>query len=295
MRRELGVAGIQMAPVAWDPAASQAKMAQRVEQVTDTFPWVDLILFPELMPTALAPFAPGAPSDFEAQAAEPIPGPTTQRFAALAARYHRWLVPGSLFEREGNDVYNTAVVFSPQGEMVARYRKLFPWRPYEQTTPGDHLCLFDVPGKGRIGLCICYDLWFPEVSRGLALRGAEVILHPSLTTTVDRPQEQILARATAIFNQAYFIDVNGLAPVGGGLSIFVDPNGRDLQTAGEHESIITEVLDLDLVATVRQSGTLGLSCLLKQFRDQAPLTKRLVAEADTAWMEGLGPLAMRRP
>ncbi len=292
MRRELGIAGIQMAPVAWDPVATQAKMALRIGQVTDTFPWVDLILFPELMPTGLAPFAPGAPSDFEAQAAETIPGPTTQRFAALAERYHRWLAPGSLFEREGSHVYNTAVVFSPHGEMVARYRKLFPWRPYEQTTPGDSLCTFDVPEKGRIGLTICYDLWFPEVSRGLALRGAEVILHPSMTSTVDRPQEQTLARATAIFNQAYFIDVNGLAPAGGGLSIFVDPNGRDLQTAGEHESIITEVLDLDLVASVRQIGTLGLNCLLKQYRDQETLARRLTAEADTAWLERLGPLSL---
>jgi formamidase len=294
MTRELGIAGIQMAPVAWDPVATQEKMAQRIEQVRDTFPWVDLILFPELMPSAVAPFAPGTPSDFESQVAEPIPGPTSKRFAALAARYRCWLVPGSLLEREGTNVYNTAVVFSPQGEMVARYRKLFPWRPYEQTVPGDCLCVFDVQGVAQMGLCICYDLWFPEVSRGLALRGAEVILHPSLTSTVDRPQEQILARATAIFNQAYLIDVNGLTPVGGGRSIFVDPNGRDLQTAGERESIITELLDLNLVTSVRHTGTLGLNCVLKQVRDQAPLIERLTAKTDMAWMESLGPLTMHR-
>jgi formamidase len=137
-------------------------------------------------------------------------------------------------------------------------------------------------------------MWFPEVCRGLALGGAEVLLHPSLTYTVDRVQEQLLARANAIFNQAYFIDVNGLTPAGGGLSIFVDPNGRDLQAAGQQESVITEVLDLDLVASVRRTGTLGLSPVLKQLRDQAALARSILEGIDTSWMEHLGPLVMRR-
>ncbi len=294
MRRELGVAAVQMAPVPWDPAATQTKMEERVAQVAATFPWVDLILFPELALSAVAPFAAGSERGYQERVAEPIPGPTTQRFADLAARYRRWLVPGSLYERDGNRIYNTSVVLSPEGNLVARYRKLFPWRPYEHTEPGDHLCTFDIPGAGRLGLCICYDLWFPEVCRGLALSGAEVILHPSLTHTVDRPQEQILARASAIANQAYVVDVNALAPVGGGLSIFVDPNGRDLQTAGQWETVLTEVLDLDLVASVRRTGTLGLSPMLKQLRDQMALVRRILTNVDTTWMEQLGPLAVRR-
>lgn len=294
MRRELGVAGVQMAPVPWDPAATQTKMEERVSQVVAAFPWVDLILFPELAPSAVAPFAGGAGHDYQERVAETIPGPTTRRFAALAARYRRWLVPGSLYEREGNRIYNTAVVLSPDGDVVARYRKLFPWRPYEHTVPGDSLCTFDIPGAGRLGLCICYDMWFPEVCRGLALGGAEVILHPSLTPTVDRPQEQVLARASAIANQAYVVDVNALAPAGGGQSIFVDPNGRDLQTAGQWESVLTEVLDLDLVASVRRTGTLGLNPVLKQLRDQMALARRILTNVDTSWMEQLGPLTVRR-
>lgn len=294
MRRELGIAGIQMAPVPWDPAATLERMAERVAQVAATFPWVDLILFPELAPSAVAPFAAGSERGYQERVAEPIPGPTSQRFADLAARYRLWLVPGSLYERDGDRIYNTSVVLSPEGNLVARYRKLFPWRPYEHTEPGDRLCTFDIPGAGRLGLCICYDLWFPEVCRGLALSGAEVILHPSLTHTVDRPQEQVVARASAIANQAYLIDVNALAPAGGGLSIFVGPNGRDLQTAGQWECVLTEVLDLDLVASVRCTGTLGLNHVLKQLRDQMDLARRITTDVDTSWMEQLGPLAVRR-
>ncbi len=294
MGRVLGIAGVQMAPVPWDPAATERKMNEYIRMVTATFPSIDLILFPELAVNAVAPWAMEGTPTLPGTLAEPVPGPTTERLAEFAQRYHCWLVPGSMYERAGDQIYNTTPVFSPQGEMVTRYRKLFPWRPWETTTPGDRLGLFDIPQIGRIGICICYDLWFPEVCRGLALSGAEVILHPSLTSTVDRPAEQVLARANAIFNQAYFIDVNMLVPANGGMSIFVDPNGRDLQVAGEHECVLTEWLDLDLVTSVRRNGTLGLNALLKQWRDQQGLARVIGTQVDTAWLQELGPLTLRR-
>jgi predicted amidohydrolase len=192
----------------------------------------------------------------------------TERFCELAKRLDKWLIPGSIYERDGDAVYNTAVAISPEGEIVAQYRKLYPWRPLETTTPGNSgFCVFDIPGVGRFGLCICYDMWFPEVSRTLAWLGAEVILHPSLTSTSDRGAETIIARANAIFNQCYFVDVNISGVYGGGRSQIIDPDGNVLQMATEHEAVLTEVLDLDHVTRTRELGTVGLSQAWKTWRD----------------------------
>src|SRR5574337_1870590 len=294
MTRLLGVAGVQMGPVVWDSAATVEKMAATVDQVARNFPWVDLILFPELCATGLAQFVPGRPSTWEAQA-EPVPGPISERLAAAARQHRKWLMSGSLYEREGDRVYNTALVFSPDGELVARYRKLFPWRPYETCDSGESFCVFDIPSVGRFGLCICYDMWFPEVARTLAWMGAEVILHPTLTPTSDRALELILSQANAIFNQCYFLDINGVGPWGGGRSLLVDAEGRVLQQAGEHECILTEIIDLDSVRKVREYGSLGLCQVWKQLRDfggQFPIYGGRLA--DGAIFRSLGELQLHR-
>ncbi len=253
MSRNVGIAGVQMEVTR---GGDNARAALRLlKEVSFSFPWVDLVLFSELCIPGLDP-----------SLKEPLPGPALDPFLDWARKEKKWLVPGSFFEKEGKKVFNTAVVISPRGEIVAKYRKIFPWRPLEKTDPGDSFCVFDIPGKGRFGLCICYDQWFPEVVRTLAWMGAEAILHPTATTTSDRPQELILSQAQAIFNQVYFLSVNGVGAGGVGRSIFVDPEGHVLQVAGEREMILTEVIDLDTVGRVRKSGTLGLSHLWDDFR-----------------------------
>src|SRR5947208_2605939 len=81
----------------------------------------------------------------------------------------------------------------------------------------------NVPEVGRVGLSICYDMGFPETSRTLAAMGAEVILHPTMTDTIDREVELTVARATAAMNQCYFFDINGVGGGGVGRSIIVGP------------------------------------------------------------------------
>ena len=268
MPRLLGIAVAQMAPIPWDQSATLEKMESLIQQISLSIPWVNMICFPELCAHGIMQFI--APPDVKwsmGQVAEPIPGPISDRFCQLARQIKKWVMPGSIYERAGDAIYNTAFVISPQGEIVARYRKLFPWRPHEQTTPGQDFCVFDIPDVGRLGLCICYDMWFPEVSRTLAWLGAEVILHPSLTYTSDRQVEIVLSQANAIFNQAYFIDINASGPYGGGHSSIVDPNGRVLQQATQPEIILTEILDLDQVTRTRELGTLGLCQTWKEIRD----------------------------
>jgi predicted amidohydrolase len=254
MARTLGIAGIQME--VRDGEDHQKKMARLVKKACIYFPWVDIILFSELCAFG------GNPSS-----AESIPGPVTDGFCNLAAKHGKWLVPGSLYEKDGDEIYNTAVAISPTGRIKAKYRKLFPWRPLETNARGSDFSVFDIPDYGRFGLAICYDQWFPEVIRTLAWMGAEVILHPTMTTTSDRVLELVLSQANAIVNQLYFLSVNGVRDGGTGQSVFIDPDGRILQTAGESETILTEVLDLDRVTRARECGTIGLCQTLKELRD----------------------------
>jgi formamidase len=197
--------------------------------------------------------------------AEPVPGPLTERIGKVAARSRRWICAGSILERGARGaIHNTALVFSPDGELTATYRKLFPWRPFETTVPGEAAPpVFEVPGVGRLGVMICYDGWFPEVARSIALAGGEAHVHPTLTTTPDREQELVLARANAIANQLYVVNVNAVPGVGGGSSIGVGPEGDVVFELGQNEEFALIELDLDRVARVRERGTRGLNRVLR--------------------------------
>ena len=268
MSRLFGIAGVQMSVTPWDKEATLSRMLDAVSQVSLNFPWVQMIIFHELALPGMVQLVSAENPDSWKENAEPIPGPSIERFCKLARRTKKWILPGSIYEKDGDSYYNTAVVISPEGEIVAKYRKMFPWLPYESTVgAGEEFCVFDVPDMGRFGVAICYDLWFPEVARSLAWMGAEVILQPTMTPTSDRAQELVMMQANAIFNQCHVVSINGIGPYGGGRSLMIDPDGRILQQAGDHETILTETLDLDHVTRTREYGTVGLSQILKQLRD----------------------------
>jgi len=94
-----------------------------------------------------------------------------------------------------------------------------------------------------------------------------VILQPTLTPTSDRELELVMCRGNALFNQCYFISVNGVGTWGGGRSTMIDPDGRVLQEASANQTFLTEMIDLDHVTRTREYGTLGLAQTLKQLRD----------------------------
>lgn len=191
----------------------------------------------------------------------------TDNLKQLAEELNIWLIPGTVVEKnpEGG-IYNTAPVFSPEGELVATYRKICPWRPFEKYTPGDSFTVFEIPGKGRIGLTICYDAWFPEITRQVAWMGADLVVNLVRTTTPDRRQELVLARANAIVNQTFLASVNAPAPEGVGDSILVDPEGKTLETLeGSQEGLITTTIHLDQVRRVHETGTAGSNKMWEQF------------------------------
>jgi deaminated glutathione amidase len=280
--KHFSIAGLQLALA---PADNRDRIAGEVASVARRFPWVQMVVLPELASfgTALGP-------------AETLPGPTEARYQALARELRIWLVPGSAYERDGDRIYNTAIAIDPSGTTVARYRKIYPFLPYETgVSHGSEAVVFDVPEVGRFGLSICYDQWFPEVSRALAWKGAEVILHPTLTSTIDRTQELVLAQANAIVNQCYFVDINSTGGLGNGRSIIVGPEGDVLHLAGEQNEVIPVTLDLERVHAARTRGIKGLGQMLKSFRDtRVDFPCYANADRDSPSLRELGPLEIPR-
>jgi predicted amidohydrolase len=256
------VALVQAAPATGDDPI--AELAAEIAALCAGRPDVSMVVYPEIHLFGGSDLAADA-NDWLAGAAEPLDGPRVRALAEIAATHSIWLVPGSLAERDGDAIHNTAVVFAPDGRLVAAYRKVFPWRPYEAWAPGADWVTFDVPEIGRFGLSICFDSWFPESTRQLSWLGADIVLNLVKTTGDDRLQELVLAQANAIVNQLYFLSVNAAGPVGSGRSIYVDPDGHVLAERPDAEPAITFVeIDPDTVLHVREHGTVGLSRLQNQ-------------------------------
>jgi len=256
MNKKLGLATCQIDSVPGDIEGNLQTLANSIKANLFYGPWVQLVCASELC-------IQGIPN-METVAQE-IPGAITQACSELARQHGIYLVPGSIYEKKNNRIYNTAPVFDPQGNLLGLYRKLYPWRPHEITSSGEETCVFDIPGIGRVGLCICLDLWFPEVIRDLVWHGAEVILIPTATSTADRRLELILAQAAAITNQCFIVNVNGTGKGGNGQSLIVDPEGNILQLTGQGSENMTALLDLGRVETVRTQGTYGVTYPLASF------------------------------
>lgn len=250
------IAGVQMHVTA--NQENVTAMLHRIDLVMVRFPWVQMIVFSEL--AAYGPLLTNHPDSVE---------DAHKALCEAAARHNVWILPGSMFERHEAGVYNVAVVINPAGEIVTSYAKMFPFRPYEaDVRGGTEFCVFDVPEIGRFGVSICYDIWFPETTRTLVSMGAEVLLHPVLTGTIDREIELTIARSTAAMFQTYIFDINGLGPGGTGRSCVVDPSGTILYQAAGQEEVIPVEVDFDLVRRQRAVGLRGLGQTLKSFRDR---------------------------
>ena len=275
------IAGVQMHVNALH--SNVEGMLQRIDLLMMRFPWTQMVLFSEL-----APFGPLEKFKL------PPENDVINKFCEAARRHRIWLIPGSMFLSHPEDgrVYNTSLVIDPDGNVVRRYAKMFPFLPYEAgITPGTDFCVFDVPDVGRFGLSICYDMWFPETTRQLTSQGVEVLLHPVLTGTTDRDAELAIARATAAQFQCYVIDVNGLGAGGVGKSLVVDPTSLVLhQSAGQEDMFPIEV-DLSMVRRQRETGMKGLGQVLKSFRDRSSDFSVYDRSSGTdAYLQSLGPL-----
>ncbi len=278
--REFAIAGLQLELGNHD---NIALIEREVAQAKARLPWVDMVVLSELSLLGVS-----------TARAETLPGDTERRMQALARRNDVWLIAGSLYERSGDLVYNTSSAIDRGGNVVARCRKMFPFLPYERgVAAGTECTVFDVPSVGRFGLSICYDMWFPETTRSLVWQGAEIVIHPTLTNTIDRDAEVSIARANAAMNQCYFVDINGAGNLAMGRSAIFGPGGETVHLAGTGREIIAVTVDLDHVRRVRERGWNGLGQALKSFRDgPAQFPAYGDGRGRSAALDSLGPLTM---
>lgn len=193
-------------------------------------------------------------------------GPVLECLRTAARKNRAWLVAGSLPERVGETLFNTSFVFSPQGELVAAHRKLHlfetrladgtRFREADLFSPGDTATVFDTP-FGRIGLCICFDVRFPELFRLMAHRGARLVLVPAIfTQATGAAHWDLLFRLRAADFQLFTAGIGPAKGTAGAYapyahSICCSPWGDVLCRAGEEESLSLVKLPLEAVEMYR--------------------------------------------
>lgn len=209
--------------------------------------------------------------------AEPIPGPSTERLAALAKR-HGVVLVSSLFEKRATGLYhNTAVVFDADGSTAGKYRKMhIPDDPgfYEKFyfTPGDLGFTPIDTSVGRLGVLVCWDQWYPEAARLMALAGAELLLYPTAIgwDPDDAQDEKTRQRDAWVLSHRGHAVANGLpvlscnrvghepSPLGTsgidfwGNSLVLGPQGEMLAEAGTEPTLLLAEVDMQRSEHVRR-------------------------------------------
>ena len=222
----------------------------------------DLVVLPEYF----AYLADGAQSMHGSGESFPD-GPIYKTLSELAARLKITLHAGSIVERQGNQHYNTTLVFGPGGEELARYRKIhlfdvdtpngISYRESDSVARGTEVVTYQV-GERTVGCAICYDIRFPELFRALRDKGADVIVLPAaFTLMTGKDHWELLARARAAETQTYFVAVGqtGTHAEGKkacwGHSMVVDPWGHMIAQCSDGVGTTSAVLDFDYSAKVR--------------------------------------------
>ena len=200
--------------------------ADQIDRLSHT----DIVLLPEFANTASLPQKRGLELW---QVAEEIPGPFCQMLSQKAIAYQTYVCAGIL-EREGDFIFNCAVLYDRQGELVGKQRKVHPYWPEEPlgVSPGDEFNVFSTD-FGTVGMMICYDSWWPESARLLALKGAELILFPNAGY-----EEKILP-ARAIDNNVFLVASTLNSP-----AAIIDPKGETLAVSAV-DNVLSAVIDLN--------------------------------------------------
>jgi predicted amidohydrolase len=247
--RSVRVASLQLAVRDGAKQSNLDHAAEEIRRVGE----VDLIILPELWNIGFMSF------DTYIEAAEDKQGPTMRLLQGLAVEMDCHLHTGSFVEREGDRYYNSSYLLSPQGEILANYRKvhLFGYQSLESQilSPGDHLAVAETP-IGVVGMATCYDLRFPEMFRRMVDMGTELFLVCSAWPYPRLEHWLMLNRVRAIENQAFLVSANSVGPSRGstfvGHSMVVDPWGVIMASGGDQEVTLSVELDLAGVTKARE-------------------------------------------
>lgn len=248
-------AAVQLRPIPCDPPANMLRVEEAIRRAAGQH-GAELIVLPE---SVLTGFSPGPHQARLWELAEPVPGPATERLGALCQQLGVHLVL-PLYERgpQAPIVYNSAAVIDDQGAVLGVYRKthLFPTERLERggwSTAGERAVV--VPTRlGNVGLILCYDGDFPELSRACALQGAHLIVRPSALLRSFEIWE-MTNKARAYDNHVYMVAANAVGADAGGATYFghsmiVSPIAQVLALARGCEEIVSARLDPDPLAAV---------------------------------------------
>jgi predicted amidohydrolase len=263
MQRNLNVAIIQM-PVSSDVRENLDYLESKLTNLfTDKRQ-------PELVVGVEFGIAPAQP--------EPASGETMERLAAIASKHSIYFIPGTMKLEDGKGgFYNSAPVFNPRGELLGIYSKMVPWDTglEKGTIPGTEYLVFEIPEKNtRIGVQICFDADFPEISRTQTLLGAEILIQLSMDPDSIPPRYNTVKAARAIENQVYYIYTNGVGDYENfhlrGHSMVINPEGDIVYEAGEVPTFPVLTLDLDMVKRCREMGNWHQVSILKALEQYPP-------------------------
>mgnify|MGYP003958124417 FL=1 len=244
------VASIQLSVVEGDKDATLKKAKHAIEESYDA----DLVILSEIWNIGFMSF------DQYVDKAETIEGPTPSLMRSLAQEKCIYLHTGSFVEKEKGKYYNTSLLLSPDGEILARYRKihLFGYNSKETQilSPGEEIVVADTP-FGKIGMATCFDLRFPELFRAMVDKGAQYFLVCSAWPYPRIEPWIMLNRVRALENQCFLISANSAGINCGsqfvGHSMVIDPWGTILAGAGDEEMIVKTDIDPAKVAQARET------------------------------------------
>ena len=255
---KIKIAAIQMSTVA-DKMENVRTVKAYLEKIKDENP--DFVILPEMF------CCPYQTENFPIYA-EKEGGPVWQQLSGYAKQYGIYLIGGSMPEKdaEGN-VYNTSYIFDREGKQIGKHRKVHlfdidvkggqTFKESDTLTAGDSDTVFDTE-FGKIGVMLCFDIRFPELSRMMVNDGAKVIFVPAAFNMTTGPAHWELSfRTRALDNQIYMV---GCAPardvsagyISWGHSIVTDPWGRVIDMLDEKKGILLAELDLDYEEQVRE-------------------------------------------
>ena len=275
---KIKIAAIQMSTVA-DKMENVRTVKAYLEKIKDENP--DFVILPEMF------CCPYQTENFPIYAEEEG-GPIWQQLSAYAKQYGVYLIGGSMPEKdaEGN-VYNTSYIFDREGKQLGKHRKVHlfdidvkggqTFKESDTLTAGDSDTVFDTE-FGKIGVMLCFDIRFPELSRMMVNDGAKVIFVPAAFNMTTGPAHWELSfRTRALDNQIYMV---GCAPardvsagyISWGHSIVTDPWGRVIDMLDEKKGILLAELDMDYEEQVREE----LPLLKSRRKDIYQLAKNLI-------------------
>lgn len=255
---KIKIAAIQMSTVA-DKMENVRTVKTYLEKIKDENP--DFVILPEMF------CCPYQTENFPIYA-EKEGGPVWQQLSGYAKQYGIYLIGGSMPEKdaEGN-VYNTSYIFDREGKQIGKHRKVHlfdidvkggqTFKESDTLTAGDSDTVFDTE-FGKIGVMLCFDIRFPELSRMMVNDGVKVIFVPAAFNMTTGPAHWELSfRTRALDNQIYMV---GCAPardvsagyISWGHSIVTDPWGRVTGMLDENEGILLAELDMDYEEQVRE-------------------------------------------